>query len=136
VNAFLLQWSEDLPSLVHHAVVRGSAFVGSIQDRLGLVQALVAVVSTPVACPENLFLCELVFHHYVSAFSFCSRNRHCGYTSKGYSSFFFLRETVRRTAILSAEVCFCFLVNMNQVFCMVTVNLICRCWLSCSAVDG
>jgi hypothetical protein len=61
VDAFLLQWSEDLPSLVHHAIVRGGAFVGSIQDRLSLVQTLVVVVSTPVACPEILFLCEIVF---------------------------------------------------------------------------
>jgi hypothetical protein len=126
VDAFLLQWSEDLPSLVHHAVVRGRAFVPSIRDRLRLVQALVTVVSTPVACPENLFLCEVVFHRCVSAFSFCSRNRHSRYTSKGYCFF----RTVRRTAILSAEVCFCSLLSTKQVFCMVTVNLICRCRLS------
>ena len=54
VDAFLLQRSEDLPGLLHHAVVRGRALVPSIRDRLRLVQALVVVVSTPVACPVKV----------------------------------------------------------------------------------
>lgn len=60
VYAFLLQWPEDLLRHVHHAVVRGRAFVPDLLDRLRLVQALVAVVSAPVARPESLFMCEKI----------------------------------------------------------------------------